>query len=116
MGPLAKFAVNNLFAWVRLLAGAVVSSVELERCDNDGLRAIGFSMRRTSSPGGPSVLVTPSGFTGVAEQPGCAFFSVSPLPANSPLVIDNENNTYTVTVGASAATVSFTAVRVYYTL
>jgi hypothetical protein len=41
---------------------------------------------------------------------------VDVLPATSPLVIDNENNTYIAFVAAPSALAAFNAVRIYYTL
>jgi hypothetical protein len=116
-GLLAKWsAVSALFAAVRLPAGAVVNAVELEGCDtNTGAQAL-FSMSRRPSPNGPAANVTPTGSTGFTGAPGCGFFTVTPLPAVSPLVIDNENNTYHVEVSATTSTTTLIAVRVYYTL
>jgi hypothetical protein len=103
-------------AWVRLPAGALISSVELEGCDTEQFGDIGFALRRMPSPGGPLQQVTPFGRTG--NMLGCGFFGVTPLPAVSPLVIDKDNNTYFLEVvfnGARSGT-GFTAVRVNYTL
>jgi hypothetical protein len=114
--PTGKFASQPMRAWVRLPAGAVVDSVEVEACDTAADRDVEFFLVRQASPAGPPLLVTPGGTTGVTETPGCGFFSVSPLPAVSPLVIDNENNTYSIEVDARTAETALTAVRVYYTL
>ena len=114
-GPLAKFSLADMFAWVRLPAGAVVMTVELEGCDTNGTSEMEFVLFRMPSPNGPAAL-TAAGVTGEMAMPGCGFFSVTPLPAVSPLVIDNENNTYFLRVTARNATAAFTAVRVYYRL
>jgi hypothetical protein len=120
--PYAYDAINNHFvkstggstlAWVRLPAGALVASVELEGCDTEQFDEITFVLRRMPSPGGFAQEVTPVGATG--NVPGCGFFSVPPLPAASPLAIDNDNNTYFLEVTTGAGT-GFTAVRVNYTL
>ena len=100
-------AINNHFvksiagaalAWVRLPAGAMVTSVELEGCDTDPFDQIELRFLRSPSPAGVSDDVTPPAVTGLMAMPGCGFFSVTPLPAVSPLVIDNDNNTYFIQV------------------
>ena len=73
----------------------------------------GAELTRIADPGLTRQL---RGVTGVAESPGCAFFSVAPPSQAGPLVIDNENNTYFLEVGAPNAGTIFAAVRVYYTL
>jgi hypothetical protein len=115
LGHLTKGAPqSSLVAWVRLPAGAVVTSVELEACDVGG--TAGFALNKMPSPNVQEVALTPFALTGIFDDPGCAFFPVSPLPAHSPLVIDNGNNTYLLEVSANAPTLGVTAVRVYYTL
>jgi hypothetical protein len=112
-----KFSAGVLIAGVRLPAGALIQSIELEGCDFNAVSELSFALRRRASPPVASpILVTPVGVTGVAESPGCAFFSVAPLSQAGPLVIDNENNTYFLEVGAPNAGTIFAAVRVYYTL
>jgi hypothetical protein len=116
-GLLAKWSsVSTLFAAVRLPAGAVVNTVELEGCDTNAAAQVSFEMFRRPSPNGPAAGVTPSGGTGFMQTPGCGFFAVAPLSAISPLVIDNESDTYFVRVHAPSATTTLTAVRVYYSL
>jgi hypothetical protein len=112
----SKFGALSMRAGVRLPAGALVSRVELEACDTDGGAQLRFGLQRRPSPGGPVEFVTPTGLTGVPDTPGCGFFSVDVLPATSPLVIDNENNTYIAFVAAPSALAAFNAVRIYYTL
>jgi hypothetical protein len=113
-GPLTRSSNNNLYAQVRLPAGAVVTSVELEGCDSDAVVEISFALIRVPSPDGPLALVTPLGIT--RGTPGCGFFPLALLPAFSPLVIDNESNLYYIRVFSPNATATLTAVRVYYRL
>jgi hypothetical protein len=110
-----KASSVEMRASVRLPAGAVVSSVQVEACDVDPGGQLTFQLLRSQSPGGSLFPVTPSGGTGVAATPGCGFFSVTPLPAESPLVIDNVNHTYAMLVSTGGNT-AVTAVRVYYNL
>jgi hypothetical protein len=113
---LTKFSSNQMVASVRLPAGAVVDSVEMEACDSNAAAQLTVAMTRRPSPSGPFSFVTATGLTGLTETPGCGFLTVAPLPAESPLVIDNENNTYAILVAATTATTSLVAVRVYYRL
>jgi hypothetical protein len=71
---------------------------------------------RPASPNGSASDVTTTGLTG--DTPGCGSFSVTPFPAFTPLVIDNDSNTYflQVTTGSTGTMLGFTAVRVYYSL
>jgi hypothetical protein len=87
---LSKFSSQTLFAGVRLPAGAVVQSVELEGCDFSALGEVTFVMFRAPSPTGPQVQLTPFGGTGIPFVGGCTFIAVAPLPAVTPLFIDNE--------------------------
>jgi hypothetical protein len=50
--------------WVRLPAGAIVTSVELEGCDTDQFEEIELRLLRVPSPAGIAQNVTPSGITG----------------------------------------------------
>jgi hypothetical protein len=112
----AKSTNLGMFATVRLPAGAVVSSVEAEGCDFDATHEMTFQLLRSPVPAGAFVAMTANGVgTGVAAIPGCGVFSVSPLPAVSPLVIDNVNFTYRMFVSTGGIT-ALHAVRVYYTL
>jgi S-layer homology domain len=113
LGHLRKSAGGSMFAWVRLPAGAVVESVELEGCDTNPAEQIGFALFRMASPNGAPEDVTTTGLTG--DTPGCGLFSVTPFPVFSPLVIDNDSNTYFLQVTTGSMT-GFTAVRVYYSL
>jgi hypothetical protein len=112
----AKTSDFTMLAGLRLPSGAVVTSIELEGCDESGSSQLQFSMARARSPSGTSTLVTPNGVTGIPEIPGCGFFSVAPLPTSSPLVIDNDDFTYQIQVTAPTSTTRVAAVRVFYTL
>jgi hypothetical protein len=114
-GSALKTASDEMVAWVRLPAGAVVNSVQVEGCDLNAGTQMTFQLVRVHSPTGPVVPLTATASTGVSATPGCGFFSVTPLPAVSPVVIDNVNNTYLILVTTGAGT-SFRAVRVYYNL
>jgi hypothetical protein len=111
-----KSASSAVVAWVRLPAGALVESVELEGCDTSAVGQLVFELFRVASPNGTPEDVIPIGTTGIVETPGCSFFSVTPLLQFSPLVIDNDNSTYFLQVITGSGTTSFTAVRVYYRL
>jgi hypothetical protein len=113
--PASKTASDTLLAWVRLPAGAVVTSVELEGCDSDPAGSVQFVMGQTRSPGGPFKPLTLPGGTSNAATPGCGFFSALPDPTVNPIVIDNVTNTYQVIL-STTGTAAVTAVRVYYTL
>jgi hypothetical protein len=113
--PPAKWASKTLYAGVRLPAGAVVQSVELEGCDSSTLGEVSFAMFRTASPGGSEVPITPTGGTGVPTL-GCTVVAVAPLPAVTPLVIDNEGFAYYLKVETGAVNKTLRAVRVYYNL
>jgi hypothetical protein len=106
---------GQMVAWVRLPAGAMVTSIELEGCDTSNAREIQFSLVRVASPAGPGQTLA-VGVTGGPETPGCAFF---PVTLFNPVVIDNEHNTYATPVVAPSGPSDFTAVtavRIYYTL
>jgi hypothetical protein len=106
-------------ASVRLPSGALVSRIELDACDDNATGKITFSMGRTPAPNpgtGPAFVdLTPFVDTGATDTPGCAFFT---NPLSAPVTIDNRNFNYLVSVSLStnADTLSFSAVRVYYTL
>ena len=89
-------------------------SVELEGCDSNPGAALTVVVIRRPSPNGPIASVTPLGSSGDPETPGCGFLSVA--PSVSPLVIDNENNTYVVEVRTPGTSLFFVAARVHYTL
>jgi hypothetical protein len=102
-------------AGVLLPAGALVTRVELDGCDNDPTQQLTFFLFRLASPnttGMGTNLSIPGNTTGGAATPGCGVFSDDLI---SPETIDNEANTYQLHVVANTA-VFFTAVRVYYTL
>ncbi len=106
-----------MLANVRLPAGALVTRIALDACDPRSDDQLIFALRRTPSPATGSSLVNVTGNvgTGVTSTPGCTIF---PAPLLTPETIDNEHFTYTlrVSIGDDSGEVSFTAVRVYYTL
>jgi hypothetical protein len=92
VGHVIKRSSAPLVAFVRLPAGAVVTSVELQGCDNNSAEGIEFTFARFSSSSDPGTLIS-SGATGDLLTPGCGLFPGSPF---NPLVIDNNTNTYGV--------------------
>ena len=103
-----------MVAGVRLPAGALIQSIELEGCDNSAALNFVFALYRAASPGATATQVTPGAIS--SGTPGCGFFSAAPLPVHSPLIVDNENNTYFIQVGAPNNMAAVAAMRVYYTL
>jgi hypothetical protein len=105
-------------AGVRLPAGALVSRIELDGCDDSGTGEITFSLVRTAVGNAPPF--TLANFlaletTGVTETPGCGTFTGN---LSTPTTIDNANFNYVVTVDPRGTTAEtrFAAVRVFYTL
>jgi hypothetical protein len=100
--------MSNMVAGVRLPAGALIQSIELEGCDTGAGLNFLFALYRAPSPSGTASQVAAATSTGT---PGCGFFSVAPSPSVSPLVVDNENNTYFITyfiqLGAPNAMAAF---------
>jgi hypothetical protein len=111
----------ELTAGVRLPAGAVMSRIELDACDDSSTQELRFSMWRTSAPGGPtSEPLTTIHTTGVAATPGCGKFTGALL---APTVVDNVSHNYWIFVLPNAGVaiaptkaVRIAAVRVFYTL
>jgi hypothetical protein len=94
-----------------LPAGALVSAIELEACDDDPALDVTFSLYRINAPGaGLDVLATGA----TAGTPGCSF-ALAVLPA--PETIDNLNSSYAIQVGLTAdPSTRFFAVRSTYRL
>src|SRR5262245_36635796 len=111
----ANLSGNVMVAGLRLPAGALVTGIELEGCDDSATFEVRFSLFRRPSPGGPNASVTPIGATGGPATPGCGKFPLAVLPA---LTIDNDGNTYAIRLVTTApdALTRFTAVRVFYHL
>jgi S-layer homology domain len=109
----------GLLASLRLPSGAVVSRLELDACDSNSGGLISFVMWRTASPASAASLTNLTGFGTTGGQPtatpGCAIFT---QPLATPVTIDNKNFNYAlnVVISTNADTLSFSAVRVYYTL
>jgi hypothetical protein len=114
-GAISKTASNNMVAWVRLPAGAVVNGLQLEGCDFDAGNQMTFQLNRFQGPSGPLVPLTFLTGTGVSDVPGCGFFSATTILAVSPVVIDNVKNSYIMSVTTAGGT-TLTAVRVFYSL
>jgi hypothetical protein len=101
------------WAQVFLPAGALVDRIELEGCDNNAGAAIEFGLVRGAAPAGPAVMLTPTGSTGIAATPQCAFF---PLNLTAPVTIDNRNNVYWLFKRYGADDLRIKAIRVFYRL
>src|SRR2546428_6319866 len=89
-----KYVTNNLGCCldgvVRLPAGALITAIELEGCDNSTTGALQANLVVCPGPVGNCY---GSGFanTGYAAFPGCGFFRYN-FP--SPFIVDNVANTY----------------------
>jgi hypothetical protein len=107
----------TLIAGLRLPAGAVISRIELDACDDNPAGQVRFTLFRTNSPATQASLIqlAPIGETGQAALPGCANFSNQLI---APITIDNKNFNYFLDVGLTtdSSDVNFSAVRVYYSL
>ena len=110
-------SVGVLLASVHLPAGASVSSIEIQGCDDDNPGFLAASLYSNTVSGGLTETATLHGGVNSPPSgtPGCDFFFGS-LP--SPVTIDNFRRTYFVQVQTNVATsaVRFSAVRLYYTL
>lgn len=110
------FAVPWL-AQAKLPSGAIIESVQLDACDDSATGEFWWGLTRTTAGGTGASDVTPTGTTGYAATPGCAFFSVSPL--SPPLVVDNENFNYWVFLywrGEFTSALRAAGVRIRYRL
>jgi hypothetical protein len=109
----------KLLGGVRLPAGALLTSIQLDGCDPSSTGRLRYTIFR--SPAGTNSLVNLLGFgaagdTGsISAQPGCGLFTAT-LP--SPETIDNAANTYwfLVIFEGSDSAVEFTAMRAFYAL
>ena len=111
---------SPMFAPLHLPAGAVVTRIELEGCDDSNTGEIMFGLFQGASPptniGDVTLFPAPSfPTTGVGATPGCALFS-STLP--TPMTIDNANNYYLASVQTTQppGLTDFSALRVFYNL
>ena len=97
---------------VDLPEGALVTSIELDGCDNDNAGSLTLYFSKCSV-GGPCTDLTAVG-TLTADTPGCGRF---PLTLSSPVTIDNLNNSYfTYVIPEGGDNAAFHAVRIYYKL
>ncbi len=79
------------WARLKLPAGVVVDSVELDACDNTATGQIQFVLFRGTAGGSGGANLSDFGTTGNAATPGCGFTSITPY---SPVIIDNQNYNY----------------------
>ena len=105
-------ACRSFLAGLPLPAGAVVSRIEIEACDEDGGAQVQFAVIRTASPdGGVTFDPAVAGSTGIADAPGCGFFAVN----LAGFTVDNRNNYYLAFVGPGPTNLTrFAAFRVFY--
>jgi hypothetical protein len=107
----------SFISGLRLPAGALLSRIELDGCDDNPAAEIKFELFRTDAPAttGSLVKLTTTGTTGASSLPGCGIFSV---PVIAPFTIDNQHFNYVlqVSITTDSFDINFTAVRVYYTL
>ena len=99
---------------LQLPAGALLTTLELAACDTNPAGGVRAQLFRVAGPDGPTTFLGSAG-TGVAQVPGCGFFSFTLAPAHE---IDNLNSTYFVLVDMSSAAgdTRFQAVRIFYNL
>ena len=99
-------------AGIKLPAGAIMTSVELDACDSDAADVLYIAVWKNVKGGGATTNLSGWGDTGVT--PGCNTF-VRAL--TMPETINNLNNNYWINVHSGAtSTTSFKAVRVNYRL
>lgn len=96
---------------IKLPAGAIMSSVELDACDTDTAAQLTLTVFRSDKGGGPVAVIGGVGVTGAT--PGCATFPVNMVPET----INNLNNNYIIDVSSGpTSSTRFKAVRVNYRL
>jgi hypothetical protein len=101
-----------LSAAVQLPAGALVTSIEVDGCDTDGLANLRMKLKRGALHAGVATDLAEAVSSGA---PGCGFITAT---LATPETIDNRNHTYWleffgITPGP---TLQFQAVRIFYTL
>ncbi len=106
---------SNFVAGVRLPAGALVTSIEVEACDNSPTRNVSFGLVKQAAPAGMITFLTGGDTSGGMGVPGCGLF---PATLTVPETIDNRNNIYFLFVATEAGDSStrFAAARVFYQL
>jgi hypothetical protein len=104
-------ATCGWLAGLKLPAGAIMDSVELDACDTDAVYQVGITVFKNVKGGGAQVNLAPFGGTGAT--PGCGTFVLT-FP---PETINNLNNNYYIDViSGPTSTTRFKAVRVNYRL
>jgi hypothetical protein len=108
----------DFYASLRLPAGARVTRLTLDACDDNATGYAFVELTRTPSPAtlGSSTVLGGVDTGAAAATPGCAIFS---NPLDPPVTIDNEQFNHRLYIQLQAApnpNLNFTAVRVYYTL
>jgi hypothetical protein len=103
----------NFRAPVSLPAGALVTSMEMEICDNDNLNQVYVEFFRLTAPNG-SLDSLGIVLSGLAATPGC---TLMPLTLPTPVTIENRNHSYYVrAVMGPTNSITLSAVRLSYTL
>ena len=101
-----------LVAPVELPAGALITAIELNACDQSAVSDATVALTQTPVNEGTPIILATAKTTGVSF--GCGFLSTV-LP--SPHTVDNVNNTYSLTyTGADDNATRVQAVRVFYHL
>jgi len=106
---------GQFFSMLVLPSGALVTSIELDGCDETAIDSMYVGILRNKKGPTDGQEYPVGGYTGSA--PGCASFAFSPT---EPLTIDNANHSYAASVEINlvpvAGSLRFKAVRVYYQL
>ncbi len=107
---------GDWWAQVKLPAGAIVDSIELDACDTSATGQIQFGMMRAqqgNASGGENI--TPVGTTGVSNAAGCGFFYVNP---SSTTTINNFNYHYWLFLnfGEQTSALKVAGFEIYYHL
>jgi hypothetical protein len=104
---------------LRLPAGALLTSIQLDGCDTSTTEEITFTVRRKAGTAAPVNLLGTSATTGLASQPGCTAVTAT---LATPETIDNGQHAYfvdvTINFDLSQMIVAskFAAVRAFYRL
>ena len=98
---------------VRIPAGAVINSIEIQGCDTSGT-GITATLYSNTTVGGVESEIN-HGSVSTSGTPGCGFFFAA---FGTPPTVDNFNRTYyaQVTHGSTDGSTRFSAVRLYYRL
>ena len=102
----------RFFGELSLPAGAFVTGLELEGCDEDPAGNLIGAIVRFPSPVQGGAFISPVADTGEVPTPGCAFF---PVPVAH--TINNLTGHYAIVINVTSGTnVGFSALRVRYNL